>query len=172
MKERKHGRGNPEPRTGLIPDEIRQLRAAFGMSAADLARAMRIQLITVERWERGLVQPAGLPAEVLRALWLLVGEFRGNEAALRRVAGRLSLGIGALIYYGLTSEHANSQAAEAVSILSAKQCPPASLSEAGWHEITLKYPTQSAAVDATGYDPKTIAKYLAKYKIPNPWSRE
>jgi hypothetical protein len=47
--------------------------------------------------------------------------------------------------------------------------PPGRLSRNDWLEITRRFPTQRAAVDETGYDPKTIEKYLRKHRIPHPW---
>jgi DNA-binding NtrC family response regulator len=47
--------------------------------------------------------------------------------------------------------------------------PPGRLSRSDWQDITRRFQTQRAAVDATGYDPKTIAKYLRKHRIPHPW---
>jgi len=45
------------------------------------------------------------------------------------------------------------------------------LSRDEWVELTQRYPTQAKACEATGYDPKTIAKYLNQHDIPNPWTR-
>jgi DNA-binding NtrC family response regulator len=47
--------------------------------------------------------------------------------------------------------------------------PPGRLSRKDWLDITRRFPTQRAAIETTGYDPKTIAKYLRKHRIPNPW---
>ncbi len=49
--------------------------------------------------------------------------------------------------------------------------PPGSLTREEWQELARKYPTQASAVDATGYDPKTIAKYFKQHNIANPWRR-
>lgn len=46
--------------------------------------------------------------------------------------------------------------------------PAARRTKDDWKEIAA-CPTQRAAVEATGYDPKTIAKYLKKHRIKNPW---
>lgn len=49
--------------------------------------------------------------------------------------------------------------------------PPAGrLVRDDWRRIA-QYPTQRAAVEATGYDPRTITKYLAQHRIRNPWVR-
>lgn len=49
--------------------------------------------------------------------------------------------------------------------------PAAKLSRDEW-EAVAKYKTQRAAVEATGFDPKTITKYLQQHDIPNPWKAE
>ena len=46
---------------------------------------------------------------------------------------------------------------------------PGKLSRADWKSVAATYPTQRAAVEATGFDPKTITKYLTQHRIPNPW---
>jgi len=45
----------------------------------------------------------------------------------------------------------------------------ASLTREEWIEITKNYTSQAEAHKATGYDPKTIAKYLELHEIQNPW---
>ena len=49
---------------------------------------------------------------------------------------------------------------------------PGKLSRDEWVATTKSYPTQRAASDATGFDPKTITKYLQQHDIPNPWKAE
>lgn len=49
---------------------------------------------------------------------------------------------------------------------------PAKLSRDEWVAISKNYPTQRAASDGTGFDPKTITKYLQQHDIPNPWKAE
>lgn len=49
---------------------------------------------------------------------------------------------------------------------------PAKLTRDEWVTITQSYATQRAASDATGFDPKTITKYLQQHDIPNPWKAE
>lgn len=48
---------------------------------------------------------------------------------------------------------------------------PSKLSRADW-EAVAKHPTQRAAIEVTGFDPKTIAKYLKQHRIQNPWKAE
>jgi hypothetical protein len=47
--------------------------------------------------------------------------------------------------------------------------PPARLTREDWLRISQKFSTQRAAVTATGYDPKTLAKYFRRHRIRNPW---
>lgn len=49
---------------------------------------------------------------------------------------------------------------------------PAKLTRDEWVTITQSYATQRAASDATGFDPKTITKYLQQHDIPSPWKAE
>jgi hypothetical protein len=49
--------------------------------------------------------------------------------------------------------------------------PAAKLTRDEW-EAVAKHKTQRAAVEATGFDPKTITKYLQQHDIPNPWKSE
>lgn len=49
---------------------------------------------------------------------------------------------------------------------------PAKLTREEWVKISETHPTQGAASDATGFDPKTITKYLRRHAIPNPWKVE
>jgi DNA-binding NtrC family response regulator len=48
---------------------------------------------------------------------------------------------------------------------------PSKLSRADWESVA-QFPTQRAAVEATTFDPKTIAKYLKQNGIQNPWKAE
>ncbi|MBM4779313.1 MAG: sigma-54-dependent Fis family transcriptional regulator [Archangiaceae bacterium] len=41
-----------------------------------------------------------------------------------------------------------------------------------WRELAAKHRTQRAAVDATGFDPTTIAKYFKQHGIKNPWAAD
>ena len=91
----------------MTPAEIQHIRETFQLSKPDLARALNVALYTVTRWERDDgSEPAGLQLEVLRALHLTALAVDPEEA--RIVAGRIALGIGALIYYGLTGLEAAS----------------------------------------------------------------
>lgn len=49
---------------------------------------------------------------------------------------------------------------------------PAKLTRDEWLTISQSYATQRAASDATGFDPKTIMKYLQQHDIPNRWKSE
>jgi hypothetical protein len=48
--------------------------------------------------------------------------------------------------------------------------PASRLTREQWLEIA-KFPTQRAAVEATGYDPKTLHKHFTLHDIPNPWRK-
>jgi DNA-binding NtrC family response regulator len=48
---------------------------------------------------------------------------------------------------------------------------PSALSRDEWLELTKRYATQAEAQRETGYDPRTIVKYLDHYGIPNPWAK-
>jgi microcompartment protein CcmL/EutN len=48
----------------------------------------------------------------------------------------------------------------------------ANLTREEWLDLTKRYTTQVEAQRATGYDPKTIAKYLEAHRIPNPWAQK
>ncbi|MFE8599810.1 sigma-54-dependent Fis family transcriptional regulator [Archangium violaceum] len=48
---------------------------------------------------------------------------------------------------------------------------PSALTPDEWLELTKRYATQAEAQRETGYDPKTIARYLERYGIPNPWTK-
>lgn len=50
--------------------------------------------------------------------------------------------------------------------------PPAKLTRDEWAAVANTYRTQRAAVDATGFDPKTITKYFHLHGIANPWGAE
>lgn len=49
---------------------------------------------------------------------------------------------------------------------------PEELSTQEWEALTKSHKTQSEASKATGYDPKTILKYLHQHRIANPWAKK
>jgi transcriptional regulator with GAF, ATPase, and Fis domain len=49
---------------------------------------------------------------------------------------------------------------------------PEDLSHQEWEALTKRHRTQAEACKATGYDPKTIVKYLTFHGIPNPWAKK
>lgn len=75
------------------------LRKKLGLSRADWARALNVNERTVMRWENDGDDPSGLAATVLRAISNALAE--GADPA--HVGRLVSMGIGALIYYGLTT---------------------------------------------------------------------
>ena len=49
--------------------------------------------------------------------------------------------------------------------------PPSRLSGEEWRDLALRCGTMAQFHAETGYDPKTIAKYLRRFSIENPWAR-
>ncbi|QQR46138.1 sigma-54-dependent Fis family transcriptional regulator [Myxococcus xanthus] len=49
---------------------------------------------------------------------------------------------------------------------------PEDLSRQEWETLAKSHRTQAEASKATGYDPKTIVKYLTSHGIPNPWAKK
>ena len=90
----------------VTAQDIGFIRETFQLSQRDLARALNVGGYTVARWEDGTNSPAGLPAEVLRALHETAVRVSSDqdEAKARHVGGLIALGIGALIFYLLTRE--------------------------------------------------------------------
>ena len=82
------------------------IRDTFKLSQRDLAKSLNIAPYTVARWESGISEPAGLQAEVLRALFNTATEIsqRQDTARAQTVGGLIALGIGALIFYLLSSK--------------------------------------------------------------------
>ncbi len=78
-----------------------EIREKLAMSRADWAKVLNVNLATVVRWETGDHEPAGLAREVIRAISNALLE---DGADVPRIGRQLSLGIGALIYYGIMSQ--------------------------------------------------------------------
>lgn len=77
--------------------KIAELRERIGLTRSELARALSVNERTVIRWEDGS-EPTGLALAVLRAIDLALDE--GADAA--RLGKRVAMGIGSLIYYGIS----------------------------------------------------------------------
>lgn len=96
------------------PAEIKFIRETFKLSQRELAKALNVAPFTVARWEaEDGNAPTGLQEEVLRALHntaLSVRE-RKDDAAAKAIGGAIALGIGALIFYLLTREQPQREAA-------------------------------------------------------------
>ena len=75
------------------------LRKKLKMSRSDFARALNVHERTVERWETGSA-PTGLAAEVIKGLGHALATCDNHG----RISRRLSLGVGALLCYGLTGK--------------------------------------------------------------------
>lgn len=76
----------------------KKLREQLGLSPDEMARALGVTAITIARWEAGSVVPQGIAQEVLRGIEQAVAE--GGDA--RRIAGKLALGVAAVIYHQLS----------------------------------------------------------------------
>lgn len=90
----------------MASEDILFIRATFKLSQRDLAKALNVGPYTVARWEEGTNTPAGLPAEVLRALHNTAVHVRdeGDDARAAMIGGLIALGIGALIFYLLRNK--------------------------------------------------------------------
>jgi len=76
---------------------IPQLREQLGLPVPSWAHALGVSRQTVLRWELGQAQPTGLHREVMNGIKLAIDH--GSDA--QEVGRLVSLGIGALIFYGL-----------------------------------------------------------------------
>ena len=86
---------------GMKPRTPPMLRARIGLSRAEWAHALGVNERTVMRWENDGAEPSGLAAVVITAITNAIEE-GANPARVGRLVG---MGIGALIYYGLTNKH-------------------------------------------------------------------
>lgn len=79
--------------------EIEFLRRVFDLRPSELAHALCLAPITVERWERGDNKPTGLALAVLRALYQAAEEIDrcADTARARSIRALLLLGIGTLL---------------------------------------------------------------------------
>ncbi len=76
------------------------LRERLGLSRAEWARALNVNERTVARWEDEATDPGGLASEVMKGI-----QFAIDQGSNAREVGRLvSLGIGSLLFYGLTHQ--------------------------------------------------------------------
>ncbi len=76
------------------------IRERLGLSRADWARALNVNVMTVKRWEDDGTDPGGLASEVMRAITNALDD--GADAKL--VSRKVSLGIGSLLFHGLISQ--------------------------------------------------------------------
>lgn len=88
----------------MKPQDIKFIRETFGLSQRALAKALNVGPYTVSRWESGQNSPTGLPLEVLQGLYNTAVEVdrERNEQRRAAIAGLVTLGIGALIFYLLS----------------------------------------------------------------------
>jgi len=50
----------------MTPEEIKEIRAKFGLTQEGFAREMGVSFATINRWENGRAVPKGLYLKVLR----------------------------------------------------------------------------------------------------------
>lgn len=85
-------------------EKIKETCKLLGLSPRALANSMNVAPNTVYRWIAGTSTPKGLSAQVLAALHQSATTLaeRKDGAHLAKLAGaKVSLGIGALLFYGL-----------------------------------------------------------------------
>lgn len=87
-----------------VAQQLETILETFQLTKRDLAKAMNVTPYTVARWADGTNAPAGLQAEVLRALHNTALHVEENEEESMHVGGLIALGIGALIFYLLTKK--------------------------------------------------------------------
>lgn len=78
------------------------LRERLGLTRAEWARALNVHERTVARWEEYGTDPGGLASEVMRGIHIAIDH--GVDA--KEVGRLVSLGIGSLLFYGLTNQPA------------------------------------------------------------------
>ena len=88
----------------MTVDDILFIRSTFNLQPRDLAKALNVSPATVTRWESRESVPAGLQAEVLRALHSVALLVQNDEVKKQMIAGLIVLGIGALIFYLLKQQ--------------------------------------------------------------------
>lgn len=81
--------------------EIIFIRETLDLSQRALAKALGVAPYTVTRWEGGR-EPTGLSVAVLGGIHRAALEAQGDELRLQIIRGKVSMGIGALLFYGLT----------------------------------------------------------------------
>ena len=78
---------------------VKRLRTRLGLSKAELARILNVAPLTVQRWDNGQ-ETRGLAASVLAA----IQEAADASVNAKAIGQKLSLGVGALVYYGLVGK--------------------------------------------------------------------
>jgi DNA-binding XRE family transcriptional regulator len=86
-----------KPSTTFKSTLSRDLRERLQLTASDWAKALSVNESTVRRWEDGSTDPAGVAIEVMRGIEMALDD--GADPV--RVGKRITLGIGALLCYGL-----------------------------------------------------------------------
>ena len=80
-------------------NEVVALREKLKLSQREFSHAFNISMLTLDRWESGERDPTGLANSVFNGLVEAVKTCSPEEA--EAMGGRVSLGIGALIFHGL-----------------------------------------------------------------------
>lgn len=99
----------------MIATEITAVREALGLSVTTFAAALGVSTGTVYKWEDSKSpRPKGLSFAVLNALQAFVSTYKDYPDRVAFAGQKLSLGLGALIFYGLTGSPPYSPDAEEV----------------------------------------------------------
>lgn len=78
----------------------KQIRTALELNRSEFARALGVGERTVFRWENNEAEPSGLASQVFSAI---ENAIRAGANA-KEIGNKLRLGLGSLIYYGLTAK--------------------------------------------------------------------
>lgn len=85
-------------------EKIQQTCDLLGLTPNALARAMQISPNTMYRWLKGKSTPKGLSRTVLGGMYqaaIILAEREDGERLAKLAGAKVSLGVGALLFYGL-----------------------------------------------------------------------
>jgi len=85
----------------LRQQPIQKVLEAFNLGRNEMAHALHVAPYTVSRWAAGRSQPTGLSKAVISALNMVAMKLEEEPAKREVIRGRIQLGIGSVIYYGL-----------------------------------------------------------------------
>ena len=80
---------------------IQKVLEAFNLGQNEMAHALHVAPFTVSRWVTGRSQPTGLSKAIISGLHLVAMKLKEEPAKREVIRGRIMLGIGSVIYYGL-----------------------------------------------------------------------